>query len=61
MIQTAVAAFIGALTALIMMKETEALSGRVIRYLSSLVVGIIVTIILSLFASWVAGLFAKVA
>jgi hypothetical protein len=60
MILTAVACFVGAFSALLAMAEVQT-SNKWFRYLAAFLVGFVVTVLLALFLTWVAGLFAQFA
>jgi hypothetical protein len=59
MLQFAVGAFVGAFSALLALAEVQN-SNKLVRYFFALVVGLIVTVVLSLVVAWVLGLFHRV-
>jgi hypothetical protein len=59
MISEAIAAFVGAFSALAVLAEITA-SNKIIRYLAAFVCGILVTVLLAWFLGWVAGVFAQI-
>lgn len=60
MIQTAVAAFVGALAALIVLAEIQ-MASRWVRYAVCLLVGLVITILLGLLLEWIVALISRAA
>lgn len=60
MVTTAVAAFVGCFSALLVLAELSA-ANKWVKYFAALVVGIIATILLGMLVQWVAHLFGHVA
>lgn len=60
MIATALASFIGAFAALLVLAEIHA-DNKLVRYFAALIVGVVVTVVLALVVRWAAGIFGLAA
>ena len=58
MIQTAVAAFVGAFGALVALAEITA-QNKLVRYVGAFLVGVVLTVLLSWLLGWLASIFAR--
>jgi hypothetical protein len=56
-IQSAVAAFVGAFAALVALAEIQS-ANKLLRYVGAFLVGVLLTVVLSWLLSWASGVFA---
>jgi uncharacterized membrane protein YGL010W len=59
MISNALAGFVGAFAALLVLAEISA-ANKIVRYFAALVVGVVVTFLLAWLVQWVGHIFARV-